>query len=281
MFETGEEKLCVDARPARGIEVQIGGLAPERDGAHPTDDIGVPSRRILGVRVDCLDMKAALELISRLAGLPGPVRTIATVNPEFVMSARTDAQVRTALEQTEICLADGIGVVWALRRRGCPFATRVAGSDLVPQLISLCADRGWAVFLLGAGPGVADLAAARLLERNPNLTIAGTHSGAPAPEQDEESTRLINASRARVLLVAYGHPAQELWIQRNRARLQVSIAMGVGGTLDFISGQVLRAPGVWRRMNLEWLWRLLLQPWRASRMMALPRFALLVLLNRS
>jgi N-acetylglucosaminyldiphosphoundecaprenol N-acetyl-beta-D-mannosaminyltransferase len=233
--------------------------------------------RILGVRVDCVDMAGAVEAIERLVAEGGPTRLVATVNPEFVMRARTDQRFREVLESAALCLADGIGVVWAMRRQGCPQYERVPGSDLVPLLAAACARRGWRPFLLGARPGVAEEAARRLETDNPGLVVAGTYAGSPWPDDDEEALRRVAAVRPDVLLVAYGAPHQELWFARNRGRLDVPVAMGVGGTFDFLAGRVRRAPLWMQRTHLEWLWRLLLQPARARRMVVLPFYALAVL----
>lgn len=233
--------------------------------------------RILGVRMDCLDMAGAVRAIERMVEEGGGTRLVATVNPEFVMRARVDPRFRAALEGADLCLADGIGVVWAMRRQGCAQHERVPGSDLVPLLAECCARRGWRPFLLGARPGVAAAAARRLQTGHPELRIAGTHSGSPRPEDDADAIRRIDEARPDLLLVAYGAPDQELWIARNRARLRVPVAIGVGGTFDFLAGRVRRAPVWMRRAHLEWLWRLARQPARLRRMAVLPLYALAVL----
>lgn len=239
--------------------------------------VAVSSVRVLGVRVDCLDMAGALDAIQGLVAQGGPTRLVATVNPEFVMRARTDAEFHGALERAALCLPDGIGVVWAMRRRGCPQQERVAGVDLVLRLAELCAQRGWRPFLLGAAPGVAEEAARRLQRSFPGLKVAGAHAGSPRPEDDADSLWRIREARPDLLLVAYGHPRQELWVERNRWRLGVPVAVGVGGSFDFIAGRVRRAPGPVRRLHLEWAWRLALQPWRLRRMAVLPAYAIAVL----
>jgi N-acetylglucosaminyldiphosphoundecaprenol N-acetyl-beta-D-mannosaminyltransferase len=121
-------------------------------------------------------------------------------------------------------------------------------------------------------PGVAEAAAARLAARYPGFQVAGTLAGAPEASGDEVALRLIGESGAQLLLVAYGHPKQERWIARNRDRLPVAVAIGVGGAFDYAAGRVQRAPGWMREAHLEWLYRLITQPWRARRMLALPAF---------
>jgi N-acetylglucosaminyldiphosphoundecaprenol N-acetyl-beta-D-mannosaminyltransferase len=233
--------------------------------------------RVLGVRVDCLDMDAALERIAQLVDAGGH-HLVATVNPEFVMRARVDKDFARVLESADLCLADGSGVVWAARRQGCAIREPVTGVDIIPPLAALCARRRLRLFLLGAAEGVAADLASRLRVDHPALEVAA-HSGSPAESSDAETVAIINKYEPQVLLVAYGHPNQELWIDRTRGSLGVAVAMGVGGAFDYLTGRVPRAPAWMRRAGLEWLFRLIRQPWRIRRMAVLPIYALRVLRN--
>ena len=237
----------------------------------------MPSKqaRVLGVRVDCLDMSAALVRIEELVELGGH-HQVATVNPEFVMRAQKDREFSKVLESADLCLADGTGVVWAARRQGCDLSGPVPGVDLIPPLAAMCARRGFRLFLLGAAPGVAVQLAARLLADLPNLGVAA-HPGSPDSSSDDETLRLIHAHRTQVLLVAFGAPKQDLWIARLKDRLGVSVAIGVGGAFDYLTGRVPRAPVWMRKAGLEWLHRLANQPWRLRRMIVLPAYAFKVL----
>ena len=237
------------------------------------------SIRVLGVRVDDLDTEATLDRIEELLAAGGH-HLVATVNPEFVMLARRDPAFHRLLDSAALCLPDGWGVTWAARRQGRSLATRVTGVDLIPALAERAAERGWRLFLLGAAPGVAESVAALLRAEHPALAIAGSHAGVAGPEGDEESLRLIAAAHPDIVLVAYGAPRQELWIARNLAHLEAGVGIGVGGAFDYLSGSVRRAPAWMRRAGLEWLYRLLRQPWRARRMAVLPLFALEVLRAR-
>jgi N-acetylglucosaminyldiphosphoundecaprenol N-acetyl-beta-D-mannosaminyltransferase len=238
------------------------------------------SIRVLGVRVDDLDTKGTLDRIEELLGAGGH-HLVATVNPEFVMLARRDPEFHRLLEGAALCLADGWGVTWAARRQGRSLPARVTGVDLIPALADRAARRGWRLFLLGGAPGIAETVSGLLRRRYPELVIAGSHAGVAGPEGDEESLGLIAAARPDILLVAYGAPRQELWIARNLARLEAGVGIGVGGAFDYLSGRVPRAPAWMRRVGLEWLYRLLRQPWRARRMAVLPLFALEVLRAQS
>jgi N-acetylglucosaminyldiphosphoundecaprenol N-acetyl-beta-D-mannosaminyltransferase len=231
--------------------------------------------RVLGVRVDCVDMKQALGRIEAFVDEGSP-HLVATVNPEFVMTAQSDPEFARVLESADLCLADGTGVVWAMRRQGCALDGPVTGADIVPPLTALCARRGFRLFLLGAAPGVADQLAAAMRAEHPGLEVA-SHSGSPDPADDAETLSLVRGHRTQVLLVAYGAPRQELWIARLKDSLGVAVGMGVGGTFDFLTGRVARAPRWMRRAGLEWLHRLVRQPVRAGRMAVLPVYAIKVL----
>jgi len=231
--------------------------------------------RVLGVRVDCLDMQATLSRIAELVGAGG-AHLVATVNPEFIMRARRDPEFARVLESADLCLADGTGVVWAARRQGCSLSSPVTGTDLIPPLAALCAKQGFRLFLLGAEPGVAADLAARLRTAHPELAVAA-HAGSPDASADEETVSLIRAHRTQVLLVAFGAPKQELWIDRLKDRIGAPVGIGVGGAFDYLTGRVPRAPVWMRRAGLEWLYRLLHQPWRVRRMAVLPVYAVKVL----
>jgi N-acetylglucosaminyldiphosphoundecaprenol N-acetyl-beta-D-mannosaminyltransferase len=235
----------------------------------------VTQARILGVRVDCLDMQATLDRIEGLVGAGGR-HLVATVNPEFIMRARRDPEFARVLESADLCLADGTGVVWAAKRQGCSMSGPVTGTDLIPPLAALCAKRGFRLFLLGAAPGVAAELAAGLRTTHPQLEVAA-HHGSPDPSSDEETLKLIRAHRTQVLLVAFGAPRQELWIDRVKDRVGAVVGVGVGGAFDYLTGRVPRAPMWMRRAGLEWLHRLMNQPWRVRRMAVLPVYAIKVL----
>lgn len=206
---------------------------------------------------------------------------IATTNPEFVMLAQRDPDFRHILRQADLCIPDGVGLLYAARWLGTPLIERVPGSELVHDLAALAAAEGKRLFLLGAAPGVAEEAAAIFQSRSPALQIAGTFAGSPAPAENDAIVARINASQADLLFVAYGAPNQDKWIARNRDKLpSVRVAIGVGGSLDFVTGRASRAPRWVQNLGLEWLHRLIKEPWRWRRMLALPHFALHVLLSR-
>ncbi len=228
---------------------------------------------ILNIPVHPVTMADTLALIEGYMAEPR-LHQIATVNPEFVMTAQDDAEFRQVLTEADLCLPDGVGLLYAARRYGRRLPERVPGSELVYRLAERAAACGWPLFLLGAAPGVAEEAAEVLRGLYPGLPVVGTFAGSPDPADNEAIVRRVNDSGAALLFVAYGAPKQDKWIARNRVALTaVRVAVGVGGSLDFITGRAVRAPRWMQRLGLEWLHRLIREPWRWRRMLALPRFA--------
>ncbi len=260
------------------------------DAGMTDDTMPAPPRlaRLLGVRVDGESLTETLDLIAgwitaaraaRRVGRLYTTRQIVTLNPEIVMTARERPAFRQLINRADLVVPDGIGIVWAARLRGALIRERVTGVDTVVALARLAASQGWRLFFLGAGPGTADLAAARLEMRFPGLRVVGARAASPDPADDAASVELIQSMEADVVCVAYGSPAQEVWIARNRGRLGAGVALGVGGAFDFLAGSVPRAPMWAQRAGLEWAYRLCRQPWRWRRMLALPRFAVAVVLE--
>ncbi|MBL8130990.1 MAG: WecB/TagA/CpsF family glycosyltransferase [Anaerolineae bacterium] len=252
-------------------------------GHPPTAQRAGDTLRMLGLPVSVVTYQAWMAQIARWMEEDRKPedhpRHVCTINPEMIMIAQRDPVFRVVLERADLTVPDGVGLLLAARWKGRRLPERVTGSDGVPMIAAEAAAKGWRLFFLGAAPGIADQAAAALLRDHPALQIAGIFSGSPAPDEEDALVERINASGTDILLVAYGAPEQDKWIARNSPRLRVRMAMGVGGTFDFIAGVVPRAPAFMRRAGLEWLYRLYLQPWRIKRMMRLPRFALAVLLE--
>ncbi len=234
---------------------------------------------VLNTPVHVITMEGTLQHVQQLMH-EDRLHQIATTNPEFVMTAQEDEEFRHILQGCDLCIPDGIGLLLAARWIGSPLPERVPGSELVHKLAALAAQNKWKLFLLGAGPGVAQEAAHIFQNNYPELKIAGTYAGSPDPADNDAIVQRINESQADMLFVAYGAPRQDKWIARNRESLPtVKLALGVGGSLDFVTGKAQRAP-IWvQNLGLEWLHRLLLEPWRWRRMLALPRFAFKVLLT--
>lgn len=237
----------------------------------------VESVEILGVRVDDVTYEESLAIICEFIESGRP-HHVMTTNTEHAVVAQKDPEFRRILNQAPLAVPDGSGLIFASRLFGKPLRQHVTGTDLADKLMGLSAKKGYRVFLLGAGAGVAEEAARQLSLRYPGLKVVGTYPGSARPEDEDDIISRVKAAKPiDVLLVAYGSPAQEKWIARNLERLGVPVAIGVGGVFDFFAGRVPRAPKWMRDVHLEWLFRLLIQPHRWRRQLALPYFVLLVL----
>lgn len=226
---------------------------------------------VLGVSFDDLTMDEAVEIA---LGFMQERRACyaCTPNPEIVMAAKGDAALRAALSGAELVLADGVGITKAAAMLDTPLKSRVPGIDFASNVISRLAERGGSVYLLGAKPLVAEAAAEKLTQTYPGIVIAGTNDGyftddAPVIEK-------INAASPDFLMVCLGSPKQELWMSANAGRLSCGLMAGLGGSLDVLAGNVQRAPETWRRLGLEWLYRVIKEPKRLGRVMKLPAFVL-------
>jgi len=233
------------------------------------------SVNVLGVNVDRISMPEALETLESFIRQKSP-RIIATANAEMIMMAQNDTELLGVLNAASLVLPDGAGVVWAAGKLGFPVPERVAGFDLTQRMLQRSAQCGYRIYWLGASPGVAEAANARASSEFPGLVTVGIRDGYFLPE-DSSVIDSIREAKPDILLCALGVPKQEKWLFRNLEKLNVAVTIGVGGTFDVMAGKVTRAPVWMQQAGLEWLYRLLCQPTRFVRMLALPRFVLRVL----
>ena len=233
---------------------------------------------ILGVWVDMVNIPRAVDKIMQFFDDDG-LHKVYTPNSEIIMAAYKDDNFRDILNDAELLTADGIGVVYASKILGKPITERAAGYDILCEVLERIKGTSRSVFLFGGKPGVAELAEEKLKERFPGIVIAGTRNGYFKPEEEEDIVSQINSSGAELLLVCLGAPKQELWINKYKDKLNVKVAMGVGGSLDVFAGTALRAPDFFCKHGLEWFYRLMKQPSRAGRMLALPKFGFTVLIK--
>ncbi|WAM33360.1 polysaccharide pyruvyl transferase CsaB [Caldicellulosiruptor morganii] len=234
------------------------------------------SINILGVRIDCVNFRKAKEKCLEFLNSSSP-HIVFTPNVEMIMLAQKDEKFKKILNSGDLNVPDGIGVVWASKYFGERLFERVTGFDLMMSLMPELEKHKKRVFLLGAKPSVAERAGENLLKTFKNLIICGTHHGYFSQEENEKVIDIINSSKTDVLFVAMGMKKQEEWIYKNRKKLNCKLIMGVGGSLDVLSGEVKRAPIIFQKLGLEWFYRLITQPWRFRRMLALPKFVLVVL----
>ena len=228
---------------------------------------------ILGANIHMVTMdeaeKQALELMET-----EECSVLYTPNSEIILYASNNPEFMDKLNSADLTIADGIGVVYAAKMLHKPLKERVAGYDLVCRLFKDMAAAGKSVYLFGSKPGVAEEAAKVITEQNPGLVIAGTSDGYFT--DDGPIIEKINAARPDLLMVCLGFPKQEEWIYDHRDRLNAGLVIGAGGCLDVFAGNVLRAPKFFCDHGLEWFYRLIKQPWRFVRMLALPKFAIKV-----
>jgi len=228
-----------------------------------------------GIRVDDISMKTTVECIGESIDAKQSCN-IVTVNPELIMAARKNNAFKDVIEHADIVTPDGISLVVIGHLTSRKLTERVTGVDLCDRLAEEASKTGWRIYMLGAKPGVAATAAEKLKSKYPGLHISGVSSADPGDVRENDINNIISA-KTNILLVAYGSPAQELWIKKHQKALGHIVTIGVGGSFDFIAGTTKRAPKFIQKIWLEWLWRLIMQPSRWRRMLALPKFAILAL----
>ncbi len=234
---------------------------------------------ILGCRLDLLDQDEATEAILRFA-LDGAGAQVVTLGTEMVVYAQHDDAFRAVVNASALSLCDTVGVLAVARSRGAKLRERVTGVDLIERLCQHAALDGLPVYLLGGAEGVAADAAAILECSFPGLIVAGTRSGFFTSEEEAAIVESIRSSGARILFTGLGSPRQEMWLSRNLQASGCGAGIGIGGSFDVISGRVKRAPMIWRQLGIEWLYRLIREPQRLRRQLALPYFIWLITLDR-
>jgi len=253
---------------------------PATEAPHPAAEAAtVPSLRILGSRIDRLTAEGALQRIRAMASSGRPHHVI-TGNTLMVLAAQTDTALRQIIENAALVVPESWGVFWASGQVDAPLLEFTPGIDLMMRLCEQARRDGHGIFLLGAAPGVATLAAERLRARFPGLQITGTHHGFFAQHEDGMIVSRVRAAAPHYLFVALNVPGQEKWIARNVHALGVPVVMGVGGSFDVLSGRLKRAPMWMRRAGIEWVYRTLQQPWRLKRIKDLPVFMWRVLVEK-
>lgn len=236
---------------------------------------------VLGVSISKVTMREATSKVSEFVR-SDKFHTIYTPNPEIIMLAKKDAAFHQILEEADLVVPDGIGVVIASKlKKGERLPERVAGYDLVQNTMKEAVREGYKYYFFGSKPGISEEAAVKMRETYPGIEIVGTRNGYFKPEDEADIIADINASGANILLVALGAPKQEKWIEANKHLMpNVRVAIGVGGSLDVMSGNVKRAPIAFQKLGLEWFYRLLKEPTRFKRMLVLPEFLIKVIINK-
>lgn len=236
---------------------------------------------ILGIPFDRLTLEEAItRLLQILAENLRQPFFVATPNPEMLLETLKNPEFKDVLQKTDLNIPDGAGIIFAAKVNGTPLKERVTGTDLMQHLCAKITPKT-KVFLLGAADGVAERTKDKLLSHK-KINIVGTYSGSPDASNDQKLREIVNAAAPELLFVAYGAPKQELWLARNLPHLKsVKVAIGVGGAFDFISGIRKRAPLIFQKLALEWLYRLIQEPHRIKRIFnAVVIFPLLFLLAK-
>jgi N-acetylglucosaminyldiphosphoundecaprenol N-acetyl-beta-D-mannosaminyltransferase len=232
---------------------------------------------VLGCSIDRVGMQETLARIEDLIAAGGYGQHMA-INAAKLVSLRDDARLSQIVERCDLVNADGQGIVWASRLLGDPLPERVAGIDLMEELLALAERRGYRVYILGAREEVLERAIERICERHPELQLAGWRDGYFSREEEADVCATIRASRPKIVFIAMSTPRKEYFLAERGPELGAQFVMGVGGAVDVMAGLTRRAPAVWQRLGLEWLFRLLQEPRRMFRRYAVTnaRFALMV-----
>ena len=232
---------------------------------------------IMGITFDNVTMQQALERAGEI--LAGDKTCYAvTPNAEIAYEALRDESLRALLNEADLVLPDGAGVVLASKILKTPLQQKVAGVDFADGLLGMLAQNGKSVYLLGSKPGIAELAAEKMREKHPGLIICGMHDGYFKDEAPVIAA--INEAKPDVLFVCLGAPKQELFMKRHQNDLSCRLMIGLGGSLDSFAGTVKRAPKWMIKANLEWLYRLYKEPKRFGRMLRLPKYLWAVVCRR-
>lgn len=236
----------------------------------------VPTISIFGLSVSRMNMKDTVEYLT-MAIQSRQVHQVITANPIMIMAALENPAYMQVMQNAELLVPDGTGVVWASEKAGKPVPERVAGFDLLHELLRVGESYKWRVYLLGSTKEVIEATSSRLKELYPGVVICGLRDGFFGPNEDQEVIAHIREAAPDLLFVARGADTQEPWISRYKQELNVPVMMGVGGSFDVISGKSKRAPKMMQKLRMEWLYRLMKEPSRYKRMLALPKFAMKVL----
>lgn len=216
---------------------------------------------ILGVRINNVGWEV-IDSFCRAALIQAAPKMITTINGEIILTASKNPEYKRVLNTADLAIPDSTNVVWVGRLKGYKFGQPTPGSELLTRICKIAEESKKSVFFLGGMDNVAKITADKMLDQFPDLEIAGVSNAGPT---DPKLVSYVRRKNPDIVFVAYGAPKQELWIDKNKEKVTAKIMVGVGGTFDMISGKFPRAPQWIRKLHLEWLWRLSLQPKRIVR----------------
>lgn len=243
--------------------------------------------KIFGVHIDELKKREVLEKVEMFL-TEDITRTIYTPNTEIVMECRENSKLKDILNRGDIVIPDGIGLIYASKIKKKGLTERVTGCDVSHDILDIANREGYSLFLLGGVAGVSKEASENIVKKYPNIRLAGehdgyfkgTHTGSVGDLEERAVIDEINKSNADILFVGLGAPKQELWIDENKDKLNCKVIIGNGGTIDILAQRVKRAPEIYQKLGLEWLYRLSKDPKRIKRQMVIPLFILTILFSR-
>lgn len=231
----------------------------------------LPEHNILGLKVNPLSMNEVAAFVKETVREKAYAR-IVTLNAEIAYLSQNDSTLKEIINDAQLVTPDGSGILWASERYGFPIQERVSGIDLMQRLLTDGKKEGYRFFFLGARREVVMAAVAKAKFDYPGITIVGWHDGYFSEEEASAIAEQVKESGANILFVAMGFPKQDLWIDTYAKAAGISVAMGVGGSFDVLSGNIKRAPDFWQKMRLEWFYRLVKDPSRYKRVLNLPKF---------
>ena len=237
--------------------------------------------RILGIDVDNIDVDEAGIITKELIENSNKsCKVIVAPNTEFIMMAQKDEEFYNILRGADLATPDSVGVMIGGKLQKKPFKQRIPGQMYFRKVLEVGEKEGWTFYLLGGKGDVPALAAENVKKIYPNLKIVGYHEGFFENDSEEDVIKEINELKPNVLFVAMGAPIQEKWIANHKHELKVDVAAGQGGTFDYEAGRIQRAPVVFQKLGIEWLWRLILQPSRFFRMIVLPIYLMKIVFTK-
>ena len=223
--------------------------------------MSIPSTRLLGVRVDLVDLRQTLQIIDRFIAT-GKTHQIVVVNASKVVQAQKNSPLNDIIDGAALVGADGVPLIWVSKLFGTPIPGRVNGTDLMEKLVERAAKLSYKIYFLGATEEVVRKVVRKYLTRYPDLKIAGYHNGYLNPEEEENIVIKISKSGADILFVGFGTPQKEIFVKKHLHTMNVPVVHGVGGSFDVIAGVTKRAPLWMQRHGLEWFFRLIQEPKR-------------------
>lgn len=245
------------------------------------------SIEIFGLKIHNTTLKDTTALVEEyLRG--NTLRVIYTPNTEIVMEAKDDDKLRDLLNKGDLIIPDGIGLIYGAKIKKRPLKERVTGFDTSMKMLEIAEKQGYSIYLLGGKEGVAKTAGENIKKEYPNIKVVGhqhgffkgSHLGLKDEEEEKKIIEEINNLNPDIIFVALGFPRAEIWIDSNRHKLSGRVIIGNGGVMDILAGNAKRAPEIFQKLGLEWLYRLIKEPSRIKRQVAIPKFMLHILFNK-